>query len=126
MFAQQILETARAFLQLGMNTQVIRRIIIGRLYYAAHHLGRRLLREVGLAPNRWRVGVHQRVLNELERHYVNTGLMSRDALDALFYLRRLRNWADYDLNRPIRTQNVNQALTSFILFFDVCRTILEA
>jgi len=82
-FARDILAIVRAFLLLGMRTQPIYRIILSRLYYAAHHVGRLLLRNVGLSPEQWRVNVHRRVLDELEQRFVNTGIMKRHALEAL-------------------------------------------
>lgn len=82
-FAREILAIAQAFLLLGMRTQPIYRIILSRLYYAAHHVGRALLRNVGLTPEEWRVNVHRRVLDELEHRFVNTGTISRNALEAL-------------------------------------------
>ncbi|MBM3236913.1 hypothetical protein FJZ31_11535 [Candidatus Poribacteria bacterium] len=63
-FAGEILNIVRAFLLLGMRTQPIYRIILSRLYYAAHHVGRLMLRNVGLAPEQWRANVHQQVLDE--------------------------------------------------------------
>ena len=96
-FAREILAIARAFLLLGMRTQTIYRIILSRLYYAAHHVGRLMLRNVGLTPEQWRMDVHRRVLEELEEHFVNTGAMNRNALRVLRRLRRLRTVADYEL-----------------------------
>jgi uncharacterized protein (UPF0332 family) len=94
-FAREILAMVRAFLLLGMRTQPMYRIILSRLYYAAHHVGRLMLRNVGLMPDQWRGDVHRRVLSELRNRYVNTGVMNRDAWVALWNLRQLRIRADY-------------------------------
>jgi uncharacterized protein (UPF0332 family) len=114
-FAKEILAMVQAFILLGIRTQPIYRVILSRLYYAAHHVGRALLRNVGLAPEHWRVDVHQRVLNELEHRFVNTGAMSRNALEDLENLQRMRVRADYDLNAHIRQRNITRAVTK--LFF---------
>ncbi len=123
-YAREILAMAQAFLQLGMRTQPIYRIILSRLYYAAHHVGRLLLRNAGLTPNQWRGDVHRRVLDELEQRFVDTGVLSRNALDALRQLRRLRVLADYDLNTQILDRNTTQALNLFTTYFDECCRIL--
>jgi len=123
-FAREILNVVRAFLLLEMRTQTIYRIILSRLYYAAHHVGRLMLRNIGLAPEQWRMNVHQRVLDELEERYVNTNIMSRNALDALRQLLRLRSIADYELNIRIRYRSISNALNLFETYFDECRRIL--
>ncbi len=123
-FAREILTTARAFLMLEMRTQTIYRIILSRLYYAAHHVGRLMLRNVGFAPEQWRVNVHRRVLDELREYYVNTDAMNRNALRALRRLRRLRTIADYELSAHIRYRNINEALNHFETYFDECCRIL--
>ena len=79
-FAREILAMVRAFLLFGMRIQPIYRIILSRLYYAAHHVGRLMLRNVGLAPEQWRGDVHRRVINELERCFVDVGNMNPNAL----------------------------------------------
>jgi uncharacterized protein (UPF0332 family) len=123
-FAREILAIVRAFLLLGMRTQPIYRIILSRLYYAAHHVGRLMLRNVGLMPEQWRLNIHQRVLDELEGCYVNTGIMRRNAFRALGRLRRLRIQADYELNVPIRNQDISYALNLFTVYFNECCRIL--
>lgn len=124
-FAREILAIARAFLLLGMRTQAIYRIILSRLYYAAHHVGRALLRSVGIAPEQWRVNVHRRVLDELERRFVNTGITGRNALENLERLRRRRVRADYNLDVQIRDIDVTEAINLFTTYFDECCRILE-
>ncbi|MFQ6044348.1 MAG: hypothetical protein ACE5PV_26140, partial [Candidatus Poribacteria bacterium] len=84
-----------------------------------------LLRNVGLAPERWRVNVHRRVLDELEGRFVNTGIISRNALEALENLQRMRVRADYDLNARIRQRNINRAVNLFEGYFNECCHLLE-
>jgi len=126
------LAIVRAFLLLGMRTQPILhfvqgqvyRIILSRLYYAAHHVGRALLRNVGLTPEQWRDNVHNHVIDELERRFVDTGNMNPNALEALVLLRRLRVRADYILSIRIRERNINRALNLFEIYFNECCSIL--
>jgi len=123
-FAREILAIVQAFLLLGMRIQPIYRIILSRLYYAAHHVGRALLRHAGLTPEQWRVNVHRRVLDELERRFVNTGVMRLDAFENLEQLRRRRVRADYNLNVQIRDIDVAEAISLFTTYFDECCRIL--
>jgi uncharacterized protein (UPF0332 family) len=134
-FAREILAIVRAFLILGMRTQPIYRIILSRLYYAAHHVGRALLKSVrfahrrlrltvGLTPEQWRDNVHNHVIDELERRFVDTGNMNPNALEALVLLRRLRVRADYILSIRIRERNINRALNLFEIYFNECCSIL--
>ena len=110
-------------------------LILSRLYYAAHHLGRLLLRNAGLTPEQWRGDVHRRVLRELEQHYIMPGILSANALDALDRLRRYRIRADYELAFRIRFRVLTEALNLFTMFasltddfvlryFDECCRIL--
>jgi uncharacterized protein (UPF0332 family) len=123
-FAGETLRFAQMFLHMGVTNIWLYRMLLGRLYYAAHHLGRRLLIEVGLQPEQWRANVHQRVLNELNQHYVATGRMTLDAWTALDGLRDLRLRADYELARPIRLRDVNHAMALFTRFVDECYQFL--
>ena len=94
------------------------------MYYAAHHVGRALLRHAGLAPEQWRVNVHRRVLDELERCFINTGIMRRNALENLERLRKRRVRADYNLDVHIRDIDVTKAINLFTTYFDECCRIL--
>jgi uncharacterized protein (UPF0332 family) len=119
MEAELVRETmalVRALLLIGVGHPLLYRMLIGRMYYAAHHLGRRLLIEIGVLPDEWRQNVHRRVLEELERHYVSTGRMSREALDALSELRTLRIAVDYELSWRPRLSHVHRALELLELF----------
>jgi len=123
-FAAEALNAARAFLQLNLRTQWSYRTTLSRLYYAAHHLGRLLLRNTGLTPHLWRRHVHRRVINELENNYVLTGIMSYDALEALEHLLRYRVQADYELNRVIHPTQVTATMNRFDIFSSECYRIL--
>ncbi|MBM3234988.1 hypothetical protein FJZ31_01685 [Candidatus Poribacteria bacterium] len=123
-FAQEVLNAARAFLQLDLRTQWSYRTTLSRLYYAAHHLGRLLLRHAGLIPHLWRRDVHRRVINELQRHYVLTGMMSDDALEALEPLLRYRIQADYDITRMIHPTQITAAMNRYATFSNECYRIL--
>jgi len=99
-------------------------MMLSRLYYAAHHLGRLLLRNVGIDANQWRGEVHRRVINELGQHYVASGTMNNNALDALEQLRRYRVRADYNMATRIRERHVRSALNFFTAYLDECGRIL--
>jgi uncharacterized protein (UPF0332 family) len=123
-FARETLRFVQMFLHMGVTNIWLYRMLLGRLYYAAHHLGRRLCIEAGLDADGWRENVHRRVLDELHQHYVETGQMPIEVWRGLL---RLRNWrlrADYELARPMRLRFVNQAVTLFTRFADECYQIL--
>ncbi len=123
-FARETLRFAQMFLHMGVTNTWLYRMLLGRLYYAAHHLGRRLLIEVGLQPDQWRANVHQQVLSELHQQYVATGRLTLDAWRALDGLRDLRLRADYELTRPIHLRQVNHAMALFTRFTNECYQIL--
>jgi uncharacterized protein (UPF0332 family) len=100
------------------------RMMLSRLYYAAHHLGRRLLRNVGLHPQRWRQNVHVRVIQEVQRHFVTPGTMSAASLHTLWRLRRLRVRADYQLAVAITDQEMNEAVALFRTYLHDCARLL--
>jgi len=99
-------------------------MMLPRLYYAAHHLGRLLLRNIGIDAQQWRGEVHNRVIRELRQHYVATGAMNVSALDALERLRRYRVRADYKMASRIRERHVTEALNLFTVHLDECSRIL--
>jgi uncharacterized protein (UPF0332 family) len=123
-FARETLRFAQMFTHMGVTNTWLYRMLLGRLYYAAHHLGRRLLIEVGLQPDQWRANVHQHVLNELRQQYVVTGRMTLDAWRALNELREQRQIADYELATRVRLRHVNQAVSLFTQVADECYQIL--
>jgi uncharacterized protein (UPF0332 family) len=85
------------------------RTAIGRTYYAAFHVARHLLEELG-----FRVPKADRAHAYLSMRLNNCGdaPMQQAAAD-LHSLRSLRNQADYDLQRPIR-QTVALAQTQIV------------
>jgi uncharacterized protein (UPF0332 family) len=125
---------AQMFLHIGITNIWLYRMLVGsakrnpenreRLYYAAHHLARRLLIEIGLQPEQWRINAHQRVLNELDQHYIATGRMTLEAWTALDKLLNLRRTADYELATPVRLKHVNRAVSLFTQFAEECYQIL--
>jgi len=123
-FAREALRFAQMFLHMGVTNNWLYRMLVGRLYYAAHHLGRRLLIEIGLQPEQWRANVHRRVLDELNQRYVSTGQMTLEAWKALNRLLDLRRTADYELAKSIRLKHVNRATALFVHFTDECYQIL--
>ncbi|MFQ6041105.1 MAG: hypothetical protein ACE5PV_09635 [Candidatus Poribacteria bacterium] len=123
-FARETLTFAQMFLHMGVTNTWLYRMLVGRLYYAAHHLGRRLLIEIDMQPEQWRANVHQRVLNELRQQYVATGQMTLEAWKALNKLRNLRREADYELASTVRLRHLNRAVALFTRFADECHRIL--
>ncbi len=123
-FARETLRFAQMFTHMGVTNTWLYRMLLGRLYYAAHHLGRRLLIEIGLQPEQWRANVHQRVLSELHQQYVATGRITLADWTALDQLRSLRRIADYELATPVRLRDVNRAVSLFTKFTEECFQIL--
>lgn len=123
-FARETFRFAQMFTHMGVTNTWLYRMLLGRLYYAAHHLGRQLLIEVGLQPDQWRANVHQRVLNELHQQYVATGRMTVEAWTALDQLRGLCQTADYELATRVRLRHVNRAVSLFTQFAEECYQIL--
>jgi hypothetical protein len=72
------------------------RSAVSRAYYAAHHVARRLLRQCGFMPppvEQAHAYVWLRLANCGHRDVQQVG-------NDLNFLRRMRNWADYDLDQP--------------------------
>jgi uncharacterized protein (UPF0332 family) len=123
-FARQTLLFVQALLDIEVGHPWFYRMMVGRLYYAAHHLGRLLLQREGLQPNQWRVNVHRQVIEELRQRFVAHGRMSDEAFRALAELQRLRRIADYDLSMRIRRRMVTRALELYNTFLLECQQIL--
>ena len=124
-FARETRRFVETFRHMGVSNPWLHRMLVGRLYYAAHHVARRVLVAVGLQPDQWRANVHQQVLKELDSHCVATSRMTSSAWTALEQLRRLRVSADYDLTRAVRLRHVNAAVAWFDEFCDESYRILE-
>jgi len=123
-FARQTLLFVQALLDMEVGHPWFYRMMLGRLYYAAHHLGRLLLQQEGLQPDQWRMNIHQRVIEELRQHFVVSGRVSNEVLRALAELRRLRRIADYDLSTRVRRRMVTHALGLYNTFLLECQRIL--
>ena len=123
-FARETSSIIQGLLQIGLRTQWMYRMMLSRLYYSAHHLGRLLLRNVGIDANRWRSEVHRRVIDELGQHYVASGVMNNNALDALERLRKYRVRADYDTAFRMRERHIRSALNFFTGYLEECSRIL--
>jgi hypothetical protein len=104
----------------GGSTQAEWRTAIGRAYYAAFHVARQLLEDLGFAVPR-----ADRAHTYLALRLQNCGdpTLQRAGGD-LDSLRRLRNRADYDLHRPLSqgiAQAQPQAATRIIQLLDSAR-----
>lgn len=122
--ARETIRFIRLLLDLGVTNEWFLRMMIGRMYYAAHHLGRRLLLQEGLQPGQWRASVHQRVLDELWARYVATGRLSKNGWNILNWLRDIRRTADYELSDPIRLRDVRRAARSLEALASECYRLL--
>jgi uncharacterized protein (UPF0332 family) len=124
-FAEETVARMRSLFDLAGNHEVVRRTILSRVYYSAHHLSRYLLRNVGLRPETWRRNVHRRVIDEMRQRFVNTGLMNRERCAFLEDLRRFRVRADYQLHLTIDAGHVENMFNRFDAYLDECRHLLE-
>ena len=104
---------------------MIRRTIISRIYYSAHHLSRYLLRRVGLRPENWRRNVHRRVIDEMKRRFVDANLMNSEILQFLEDMRRFRVRADYQLHLTISEGNIENMFDRSDAYLNECRRLLE-
>jgi uncharacterized protein (UPF0332 family) len=103
----------REFLTLAQQlslaaTEAAWRSAISRAYYAASHVARQLLEDVGFAvlqADRAHAYLWLRLSNRGDPLVQNAGRGLKD-------LRRDRNWADYDLAHPMR-QSLSQNQRSF-------------
>lgn len=89
-------------------TEAAWRSAVSRAYYAAFHVARQLLEDLGFTVPR-----ADRAHAYLWLRLANCGdPQVQQAGNALNDLRRERNWADYDLARPLR-QSLSQKQWSF-------------
>ncbi len=110
---------------LAGNHEVIRRTIISRIYYSAHHLSRYLLRRARLRPEAWRRNVHQRVIDEMRRQFVMTNMMNAQIAPFLEIMRRHRVNADYQLHISISEYDVEDMFDMFDAYLNECRRLPE-
>lgn len=123
-FAEAVWRLIEAIFEFGLPSELMRRMMVSRLYYAAYHVASLLLKSIRLTPPTDR-SVHQWALDELQQRYVNTGQMSQATRNALLELRRLRNQADYRLDLRVRERDVRLAMRLFRTLFDECHRLLE-
>jgi uncharacterized protein (UPF0332 family) len=124
-FAEETVARMRSLFDLAGNHEVVRRTILSRVYYSAHHLSRYLLRSVGLRPETWRRNVHRRVIDEMERRFVIPNLIDTEMLQFLENMRRYRVRADYQLHLAAAEWHVENMFTMFENYFAECRRLLE-
>ena len=102
---------AREFLTLAQQLSVARteaswRSAVSRAYYAVFHVAKRLLEDLGFAVPR-----ADRAHAYLWLRPANCGdAQVEQAGSELNELRRDRNWADYDIRRPMRQIVIQQQL----------------
>ena len=123
-FAEETLTRMKALYDLAGDHEGIRRTVVSRLYYAAHHLSRLLLRKSGLRTETWRKNVHQRVIGELGRRFAATGRMDSEVFAFLDTMRRLRVQADYELRQVIPESDVENMFELFDAYFGECKRLL--
>ena len=123
-FAEETIGRMKDLYGLAGNHEVIRRTIISRIYYSAHHLSRYLLRRVGLRPETWRRNVHQRVIYEIQRRFVATNMMNAQMIPLLRDMRRNRVNADYQLRTTISEGDVEYMFDMFDVYLNECRRLL--
>ena len=123
-FAEETIGRMKDLYGLAGNHEVIRRTIISRIYYSAHHLSRYLLRRVGLRPETWRRNVHQRVIDEIQRRFVATNMMNAQMIPLLRDMRRNRVNADYQLRTTISEGDVEYMFDMFDVYLNECRRLL--
>ena len=124
-FAEETTARMKELYGLAGNHEVIRRTIISRIYYSAHHLSRYLLRSVGLRPDTWRRNVHQRVIDEMRRQFVTTNMMNAEVAAFLKDMRRNRVNADYQLRTTISESDVEDMFEIFDAYLNECKQLLE-
>ncbi len=124
-FAEETTARMKNLYGLARNHEVIRRTILSRIYYSAHHLSRYLLRRVGLRPETWRRSVHKRVIDESERLFVATNLMDPEIFVFLKDMRHHRVIADYQLHLTFSEGDVENMFERFNAYLNECRRLLE-
>ncbi len=124
-FAKETTARMKDLYGLARNHEVIRRTIISRIYYSAYHLSRYLLRSVGMRPETWRRNVHRRVIDEIERRFVDANLMNPEIFSFMEDMRRFRVRADYQLHLTFSEGHVENMFDRFDAYLNECRRLLE-
>lgn len=122
-FADRSIEIAREIRKMAIDKDVGNRIIVSRLYYAAHHAARYLLKLRGHAPDSWIIGVHRRVIAEIDSEFVTTGLMTRRMLSHLTIMKYKRIKADYNLAIRLQEQEVDKVFQLCDQFIQECKRL---
>lgn len=125
-FAEGVLSVAEEIDTLTEHKEIISRFIVSKLYYGAHHLGRLLLKKQGETPDTWIGEVHLRVIKELRRKYVDTGLLSGASLSYLRELRLKRTKSDYFLNRRFQPEEMEKIFRIYRAFLDEVKALLPS
>lgn len=124
-FAQDTVSRMKGLYVLVREHEVIRRTVASRVYYSVHHLSRFLLRKVGLRPERWRGSVHKRVIDEVEKRFVETDLMDIGIFQFIEIMRRYRVKADYQLHLTVSENDVENMFEMFDAYLNECKGVLE-
>jgi uncharacterized protein (UPF0332 family) len=122
-FAENTIELCKELRKITIDKDVVNRTIVSRLYYAAHHSARFLLKLRGYDTDSWRINVHQGVINEVESEFVNTGLMSWKTLTWLTTLKIKRQKADYALGMILQESEVDKVFRLCTRFITECKRI---
>ena len=124
-FAEKTIAQVKDLYGLAGNHEVIRRTVISRIYYSAHHLSRYILSRIGLRPETWRRNVHKRVADEIEKRFVAANMMNIEIFQFLEDMRRYRVRADYQLHLTISEGDVENTFKLFDAYYNECRQVLE-
>ena len=124
-FVEETRDRMKDLYGLAGNHEVIRRTVVSRIYYSAHHLSRDLLSRVGLRPETWRRNIHTRVIAEIRRQFVVANLMNPEIFRFLEEMRRHRVNADYQLNTTISEGDVENMFEMVDAYSNECRRLLE-
>ena len=105
----------------GAGTEAAWRSAVSRAYYAAFHFARQLLEDLGFrVPHADRAHGHLwlRLSNCGDPQVEKAGMRLND-------LRRERNWADYDLKRPMRQMTVQRHMPTTAAMILVFQTAAQ-
>ena len=124
-FAEKTIARMNNLYGLAGSHEVIRRTVVSRIYYSAHHLSRYLLNRDGLRPETWRRNVHKRVIDEIEKRFVAANMMNIEIFQFLEDMRRYRVRADYQLHLTISESDVENTFRLFDAYCNECGRVLE-
>jgi len=122
-FAEKTIEIAREIRKISLDKDVINRAIVSRLYYAAHHAAKLLLKLRGYDPDSWIIETHQKVINEIEKEFVNSGMMMHKTLSYLSVMKSKRAKADYNLRIRLQEQEVDRVFRLCEHFIRECKQL---